>query len=87
MPKTTPDQLNVFLQEHKFLYHTPNISVKEQLVIFISIVAQRLSNYQVQDWFQHSGETISRYFKLIQVSALVILHNELIILLSINKIP
>jgi len=37
------------------------ISVEEQLAMFLSITGHRWSNRNVQERFQHSGETVHRY--------------------------
>jgi hypothetical protein len=42
------------------LADTVNISVEEQLMMFLCIVGHRWSNRDVQERFQHSGETIHR---------------------------
>jgi hypothetical protein len=39
---------------------TLNISVEEQLAMFLSVVGHRWSNRDVQERFQHSGETVHR---------------------------
>ncbi|KNZ51578.1 uncharacterized protein VP01_38g9 [Puccinia sorghi] len=38
------------------------LSMQEQLAIFIYILGQAATNQQAQDFFQHSGKTISRFF-------------------------
>jgi hypothetical protein len=36
------------------------VSVEEAVAIFLFIVGRGASNRDAQEWFQHSGETISR---------------------------
>ncbi|SRR6266496_3810361 len=40
---------------------TCDISIAEEVAIFLFITAQNLSNRMAQSQFQHSGETIHRY--------------------------
>ena len=49
-----------FLFRRCHLRNSRYISAAEQLSIFCHFAAQGLSNRQLQDLFQHSGETISR---------------------------
>ncbi|KAI8573484.1 hypothetical protein RHMOL_Rhmol01G0281200 [Rhododendron molle] len=49
--------------EHNYgLQISERISVAEQVVIFLWIMGQRATNRNVQERFQHSGDTISRQF-------------------------
>ena len=41
------------------------ITIDEQLAMFLYTVAQNASNRDVQERFQHSGETVSRYFNAV----------------------
>ena len=50
------------LTKHGGLLSSRYISVEEQVAMFLSPVSQRASNRNVQERFQHSGETVSRYF-------------------------
>ncbi|GAA0147370.1 hypothetical protein LIER_36504 [Lithospermum erythrorhizon] len=38
------------------------MGIEEQLAIFLSVVGQNKTNREMQERFQHSGETISRHF-------------------------
>ena len=38
------------------------ITIEEQVAMFLFTVVQSASNHDVQEQFQHSGETVSRYF-------------------------
>jgi len=42
------------------LKETLNVSVEEQLTMFLSVVGHGWSNRDVQERFQHSGETVYR---------------------------
>ena len=42
------------------LKETLNVSVEEQLTMFLSVVSHGWSNRDVQERFQHSGETVYR---------------------------
>jgi hypothetical protein len=50
------------LSARQLLKDTRNTTVREQLAIVFSILGHGGSNRHVMEWFQHSGETISRYF-------------------------
>lgn len=53
------------LEDKGGLTSTRFITVEKQVAIFLFTVARCASNRDVQDRFQHSGETVSRYFRLI----------------------
>lgn len=40
---------------------TANVSLAEQVLIFLYFAGQRPTNRAMQERFQHSGETITRY--------------------------
>ena len=50
------------LKERNLLEDSRGVSVEEQVFIFLSIMAQGQGNRAIKDDFQHSGQTISRYF-------------------------
>jgi hypothetical protein len=52
--------------------------VFEKVGIFLYIIALGASNMEVQEKFQHSGETISRYFNEVLKSFLCSLATDLI---------
>lgn len=65
------------LVQKGLLESTKVCSVEQQLLIFLYITGQNASNRNAQERFQHSGETISRYFNAV-LEALVILAPEYI---------
>lgn len=50
------------LERHNLLKATPCTSVQQQVMVFLSVAGNRSTNRICQERFQHSGETISRYF-------------------------
>ncbi|KAK1258135.1 hypothetical protein QJS04_geneDACA024823 [Acorus gramineus] len=50
-------------RDEGWLKDTNNVFVEEQVGIFLLIVGHNARNRVCQDRFQHSGETISRYFR------------------------
>jgi hypothetical protein len=60
-----------------------DVSVDEQLAIFMFCLSTNASNRSIQEQFQHSGETISRYFNLV-LEAIVSLSSRMIQLPPIN---
>jgi hypothetical protein len=57
-----------FLREelkHCGLHDSKYITIDEQLAMFLYTVARNASNRDVQERFQHSGETVSRYFNAV----------------------
>jgi hypothetical protein len=52
---------------------TRNITVHEQVAIFLYITAQNRSNREAQERFQYSGETIHRYIQYAPVFIILIL--------------
>jgi hypothetical protein len=50
------------LREKQLLTDSRVVSVEEQVAIFLYALAKNASNETLADFFQHSGETISRYF-------------------------
>jgi hypothetical protein len=50
------------LRMHGGLTPSRHVSVEEQVAMFLYTVSQGASNRNVQERFQHSGETVSRYF-------------------------
>ena len=53
---------NLMISRH-WLSHTRYLRVEEQVGIFLYAVGRGSSNRDLQERFQHSGETISRIFK------------------------
>ncbi|KAA8522645.1 hypothetical protein F0562_012992 [Nyssa sinensis] len=50
------------LRQRGMLRDTAGVMIEEQLAIFLNIVGHNERNRVIQERFQHSGETISRYF-------------------------
>ena len=60
------------------LEDTIHVSANEQVMIFLFIVGHSGSNRLASERFQHSGETISRYYNLV-LQALVDLEDQIIV--------
>ncbi|KAM0903096.1 hypothetical protein ACQ4PT_018891 [Festuca glaucescens] len=71
------------LRERCLLRDTDFVSMEEQVAIFLYAVSMNASNRTLQGQFQHSGETISRYFHIV-LTALMVLSANVIQLPSIN---
>jgi hypothetical protein len=63
MDATTLLSLRTELETHHGLKPSKRMNVTEKVTMFLFTIAVRTSNRQVQERFQHSGETISRCFK------------------------
>lgn len=50
------------LKEHGGLKHSRYLTVQEQVCIFLLAIGHNIRNRVIQERFQHSGETISKYF-------------------------
>ncbi|KAM0887031.1 hypothetical protein ACQ4PT_029320 [Festuca glaucescens] len=50
------------LRERDCLVDGRDVSVEEQVAIFLYALAKNATNNTLADWFQHSGQTISFYF-------------------------
>ena len=55
-------QLCSILRDRRLLSDTQYMTVEEQLFIFMCVVCQHISNTNLADLWQRSGETISRWF-------------------------
>ena len=62
MPLSTFEALCQWFKKENLLSASKKISVEEQVAMFLAIVGHGNSNRQVQERFQHSGETVFRYF-------------------------
>jgi hypothetical protein len=60
MPLDTFLSLCTWLKSRDLLKASTNVTIEEQIAIFMYIVGQNASNRSAQERFQHSGETISR---------------------------
>ena len=50
------------LQERRYLQHSRYLTVQEQVCIFLLSIGHNIRNRIIQERFQHSGHTISKYF-------------------------
>jgi len=66
---------------------TPYITVEEQLAMFLYTVARNVSNGNIQERFQYSGETISRYFHAVLHTVNTVLVPKYIKLYDDEEIP
>ncbi|OEL25824.1 hypothetical protein BAE44_0013157 [Dichanthelium oligosanthes] len=71
------------LRDNNLLANSREVSVEEQLAMFLFCLSTNASNRSVQKRFQHSGETISRHINTV-LKAIVSLSSKLIQLPSIN---
>jgi hypothetical protein len=71
------------LHDSNLLANNREVSVEEQLALFLFFLSTNASNRSVQERFQHSGEIVSRYFNTV-LEAILSLSLRLIQLLSIN---
>ena len=76
MDKHTFRSLMVHLEP--YLEDTIHITANEQVMIFLFIIGHAGSNRLAGERFQHSGETISRYYNLV-LKALASLESQLIV--------
>ncbi|WVZ64753.1 hypothetical protein U9M48_014228 [Paspalum notatum var. saurae] len=71
------------LRDSHLLSNARDITVEEQVAIFLFCLATNASNRLMQERFQHSGETISRYFNIV-LQAIISLSSKIIELPPIN---
>lgn len=62
MDKHVFHKLCDILRQRGMLRDTAGVMIEEQLGIFLNIIGHNERNRVIQERFQHSGETISRYF-------------------------
>ena len=62
MPLATFEALVEWVKKNGLLTASQNISIEEQLTIFLEIVREGASNRTTGDQFQHNSEIISLYF-------------------------
>ncbi|KAL5753419.1 hypothetical protein ACOSQ2_023926 [Xanthoceras sorbifolium] len=62
MDKHVFHKLCDILRQRGMLRDTAGVMIEEQLAIFLNIIGHNERNRVIQERFQHSGETISRYF-------------------------
>ena len=65
------------LRSRHLLCDSRNVSVEEQVTIFLYTIGHNVRNRVMQNRFQHSGETISRYFNKV-LNAIVMLSKHYI---------
>jgi hypothetical protein len=71
------------LRDGNLLANSREISVEEQLAMFLFCLSTNASNRTIQERFQHSGETVSRYLNIV-LEAIVSLSPRFIQLPSID---
>ena len=69
------------------LHDSQYITVEEQLAMFLYTVARNASNRDIQERFQHSGETVSRYFGIVLHAINTVLVSKYIKLYDDEEIP
>ena len=77
MPLATFEALVEWVKKNRLLTASQDVSIEEQLAIFLKIVGEEASNRTTGDRFQRSGETISRYFNQV-LEALIYLYPEFV---------
>jgi hypothetical protein len=63
------------LRSHRLLEDTVNVSVEEQVAMFLKFVGHRWTNRSVGFEFLQSGETVSMYFNLVLDAPCVMSHD------------
>ena len=71
------------LRDSNLLTNSREVLVEEKLVTFLFSLSTNASNRSIQERFQHSGETISRYFNTV-LQDIVSLPSRIIQLHPIN---
>ncbi|XP_026384805.1 protein ALP1-like [Papaver somniferum] len=79
-------RLTHILRERKLLRDGRWVTIEEQLAIFLLTIGHNEDNRMLQERFQHSGETISRYFNEV-LRAIMELSKELIKPPSFSETP
>ncbi|KAK6161036.1 hypothetical protein DH2020_004417 [Rehmannia glutinosa] len=74
------------LRQRNLLNDSREVSVEEQLAIFLMTIGHDERNRMLQERFQHSGETISRHFNIV-LKALVNFSMSMIVAPSFEHIP
>ena len=70
-------------REKIWLVDSKHLSVEEKMVIFLMTISQNLQNQLIKNRFQHTGQTIHKYFHEVLV-AIVIFSREMITPPSFN---
>ena len=74
------------MRKNGLLQDSKNISVEEAVAMFLHVVGRGTSFRDVEEWYQHSGATVFRYFRAV-VTALLALVPTYIKLPSSLEIP
>jgi hypothetical protein len=74
------------LRSRRLLEDTINVSVEEQVAMFLKFVGHKWTNRLVGFEFLRSGETVSRYFNLV-LDALCVMSRDLIAMRTIEIHP
>ena len=68
-------RLATILRQKGRIEDTPNLTLEEQLVMFLHTIGHNLMNRKIGHSFDHFGETVSRHFHKV-LKAILGLHNE-----------
>jgi hypothetical protein len=63
--RLTPFRRLTTIMRGRLLYDSRHISVEEQLAMFLHVVGRGTSFRDVEERYQHSGETVFRYFRAV----------------------
>jgi hypothetical protein len=58
-------KLTAIMRTEGLLYDSRHISIEEQLAMFLHVVGRGTSFQDVEERYQHSGETVFRYFRAV----------------------
>lgn len=75
IPLLTLSKLERFFLQHTDLRSSPYVDILEKIAMFMHVVGHRYTNREVQERFQHSGDTVSRCFQQV-LRASLSLHAE-----------
>ncbi|KAL5569766.1 hypothetical protein UlMin_026341 [Ulmus minor] len=78
-------RLSSIMEQTSRLTPSRAVSVEEQLMIFLFVVGHGASNHNVQETWQHSGSTISKYFGIV-LEAIFNMSSEYIRAPDINNV-
>ena len=86
MEKHVFHRLRLLFREKGFLEDNRYLFMEEQMTIFLMKISHNMISRFLQDGFQHSGETIHRYFHIV-LAATLKFSIEIITPPSYNQIP
>ena len=75
MPLSTLFKLERFFLHHTDLRSSRYVNILEKIAMFMHVVGHKYTNREVQERFQHSGDTVSRCFQQV-LKASLFLHAE-----------